>query len=72
VGDRPLVRISTATQATGEMTAKLDAILSEGASEVLHVSVGTNEINTGELSVDHIVDRIAPPASHADHCEAFR
>jgi hypothetical protein len=54
------------------MTAKLDAILSEGPSEVLHVSVGTNEINTGELSVDHIVDRIAPPASHADHCEAFR
>ncbi len=47
--------------------AELDAAFGLGLGERLGVGVGDDEFDTFELGADHVVDRIAAGAAHAEH-----
>src|SRR5690606_20171013 len=61
------LRARAGAQAAGDVRPELDAVFGDRGVERLRVRVRDNEIDAFDLGFDHVGDRVAPGAAHADH-----
>ena len=63
------LRIGTGTQSLGDFRAQLQLRARLRALQRLHVRIGADELHAFDPVRDHVVDRVAPAAAHADHLD---
>ena len=64
---RPTLGIGAGAQALGDVGAELQLDLRLVALQRLRIGVGADELHALHALVDHVIDRIAAAAAHADH-----
>ena len=48
---------------------ELDHLVRRAATQGLRIGVGTNELHALHMGVDHVLDRVAAAATHANHLD---
>ena len=64
------LRPGAGAETFGQLKAHLNNSLCARGAESLRVGIGDDEVDPGQAGGDHIVDRVAPGASHATHHDA--
>ncbi len=66
---RPIVGIGASSQALGEVGAELDLHGRRRGAQGLAVGVGDDEVDAGELRLQHAADGVAAAATEPDHLD---
>src|SRR5690606_5766677 len=61
--------VGAGAQALGDAGAELQLELGAAVADRLGVGVGGDELNAVDAAVDHVRDRVAAAAAHADHLD---
>jgi hypothetical protein len=59
------------TQTLSHLDPQLHAVFCLGLLQCLRVRIGNNKINTIQLLVDHVIDRIAASTTHTEYGDAW-
>ena len=64
-----LFRIGAAAQAPGDLGPELELDPGQVVVQRLGIGVGGHELDAAQPRLDHVVERVAPAASHAHHLD---